>query len=93
MFNQFKLNISLTQLCSKVTGIYGCVEFKTLSLMHNMMHYVVSIVLIIAHMHMYTRNNSVQYRQGRHNRAAWAETQEVNSSTLWRQQERDIYAA
>lgn len=31
MFNRFKLNISLTQLCSKVTGIYGCVEFITLS--------------------------------------------------------------
>lgn len=63
------------------------------SLMHSMMHYAVSIVLIIAHMHMYTYAHTVQYGQGRHNRAAWAETQEVNSSTLWRQQERDIYGA
>lgn len=46
-----------------------------------------SIVLITAHMHMYTRHNTVQYKQGHHNKAAWAELQEVNSPTLWRQQE------
>lgn len=43
-------------------------------------------VLITAHMHMYTRHYTVQYKQGHHNKAAWAELQEVNSPTLWRQQ-------
>lgn len=45
-----------------------------------------SEVLIAAHMHM-TRHNTVQYKQGHHNKAAWAELQEVNSQTLWRQQD------